>query len=200
MKPHITRYTKTAIILHWVIGLLLLVMFAFGYYMSDLPKDLPKVETLDLFDLGVYTLQLSEPMTPRAFYFNLHKSIGVTLLALIFIRLFWRFTHAAPDFPATMQAWEKKLADAVHKVLYLLMLAVPLSGLLMAIFSKYGVLWFGIPFIGGLDKPDLREFFQESHEAIGFVLLSLIVLHVVAAIKHKVVDKDEVMQRMSLHG
>jgi cytochrome b561 len=200
MNQHKTRYTKTAIILHWVIGLLILGMFAFGYYMSDVPKDLPKVETLNLFDLGVYNLQLSEPVTPRAFYFNLHKSIGVTLLALIFIRLIWRITHTAPDFPATMQAWEKKLADAVHKVLYLLMLAVPLSGLLMAIFSKYGLLWFGIPFIGGLDKPGLREFFQESHEAIGFVLLTLIVLHVLAAIKHKLVDKDEVMQRMSLRG
>ena len=198
MKQLVQRYTKTAIILHGVVAILLLAMFALGFYMSDLPKELPKIESLDLFDLGVLNIALSEPMTPRAFYFNLHKSVGVTLLALILLRLFWRLSHAVPDFPATMKAWEKKLADAVHKTLYLLMLAVPLTGLLMAIFSKYGVIWFGIPLISGLDNESVREIFKELHEFIGIVLLALIVLHVLAAIKHKVVDKDDVMRRMSL--
>ncbi len=193
------RYNKVAIILHWLIGFAILLMFALGFWMSELPKDLPKTETLDLFNLGLYTMPLGEPMSPRAFYFNLHKSIGVTLLVLIVFRLYWRFANRAPAFPATMQPWEKKLADFVHKLMYLLMVVMPVSGILTAINSKYGVLWFGVPVLGGLDNPDMREIFKEAHEAIGTLLLVLIGLHIAAAIKHKVVDKDDVMARMSLH-
>lgn len=192
------RYNKVAIILHWVTGIIILLMFALGAWMHELPKDLPKAGTLDLFDWGIFTLTLSEPLSPRAFYFNLHKSIGVTLLALIVLRVYWRLTHLPPAFPATMQAWEKKIADFAHKLLYVLMVALPLSGVLMAINSKYGILWFGLPLAEGLDNPDLREMFKEAHEVIGMLLLLLIVLHIVAAIKHKVVDKDEIMARMSM--
>ncbi len=199
MNQTVQRYTKTAIVLHWLTGLLILAMFALGFYMSDLPKDLPKVGSLDLFDLGVYSLQFSEPVTPRAFYFNLHKSCGVTLLALILLRVFWRLAYAAPDFPATMQAWEKKLADWMHKSLYLLIVAMPLTGLLTTYYSKYGLLWFGVPLLSGHDNPGLRDVFKESHEVVGWLLLALIVLHILSAVKHKIVDKDEVMQRMSLH-
>lgn len=192
------RYTKVAIILHWLVGLVILVMFALGIWMSDLPKDALKVETLDLFEWGVYTFSLAEPVTPRAFYFNLHKSIGVTLLALIAFRVYWRITHVPPGFPATMQSWEKKVATAAHNFLYVLMVAMPVSGLLMAINSKYGIAWFGLPLVGGLDNAGMREAFKEVHEMTGLVLLFLIVVHIIAAIKHKIVDKDEIMARISL--
>jgi cytochrome b561 len=192
------RYNKVAIILHWFIGLAILLLFALGFWMSELPKDLPKSATIDLFDFGLYTLTLPEPLSPRAFYFNLHKSIGVTLLVLIGFRIFWRLTHAAPAFPATMQKWEQQVAEGVHKLLYLLMIVMPISGVLTAVYSKYGILWFGIPLVGGLDNAGLRDVFKEAHEAIGVALLVLIGLHVVAALKHKLVDKDDVMKRMSL--
>lgn len=192
------RYNKVAVILHWFIGLFILLMFALGFWMGDLPKDLPKTETLDLFNWGIYTITLHEPASPRTFYFNLHKSIGVTLLALIIFRIFWRLTNKAPDFPSTMRAWEKTLAEYVHKLLYLLMVAMPLSGVLTAVNSKYGILWFGIPLLGGMDNPAMRDVYKEAHEFIGTVLLILVLLHIAAAIKHKVVDKDDVMARMSL--
>lgn len=198
MNNTVQRYNKIAVILHGLVGLLLLGMFALGFWMHELPKEL-KVESLDLFNLGIHTLNFQEPTSLRAFYFNLHKSIGVTVLALILFRVYWKLTHAAPEFPATMKAWEKKLANAVHKALYLLMLAMPVSGALMAVFSKYGIVWFGIPLVAGLDNTGMREMFKEAHEMIGAALLLLIVLHVVAAIKHKIVDKDDVMKRMSMH-
>lgn len=194
----VQRYNKVSIILHWLVGLALLCMFAVGFWMSDLPKDAPKAATLDLFNWGIYTLTFPEPLSPRAFYFNLHKSLGVTLLALILFRLFWRLTHPVPALPSTMKSWEKTLAEVVHKSMYVLMLVMPVSGLLMAVYSKYGVVWFGIPLISGLDIPVVRDAFKESHEMIGIVLLAVIVLHTLAAIKHKVVDKDDVMKRMSL--
>ena len=199
MTQSASRYTKTAIILHWLIGLLLLAMLAFGIWMHELPKEL-KVESLDLFNWGLYTVVFSEPTSLRTFYFNLHKSIGVTLLALIVFRVYWRLSHPAPDYPATLKSWEKKLADLTQKAMYLLMVAMPVSGVLMATYSKFGIKWFGLTLIEGLDQPELRDLFKEAHEMIGMTLLALIVLHVAAAIKHKVIDKDEVMKRMSLHG
>lgn len=200
MNNTVQRYTKTAIILHWLVGLLIIGMLAMGLWMSELPKDAPKSAVFDLFDMGIYTVTLSEPVTVRTFYFNLHKSFGMTLLVLILFRLFWRLGHAAPALPAAMKAWEKKLSHAVHHSLYLLMLVMPLSGFIMSVYSKYGILWFGMPLVKGLDNPELRDLFKEVHEITAWLLIIVIVLHVAAAIKHKVIDKDEVMKRMSLHG
>ena len=111
MNSTTARYTKTAKILHWLIAIVIFGMFALGWYMSDLPKEAPKQMAYDLFDWGIYTWHLSEEASPRTFYFNLHKSIGVTLLGLIFIRIVWRFTHKPPAILSSYQAWERKLAN-----------------------------------------------------------------------------------------
>ncbi len=198
MNQSISRYTKTAIILHWLIALGVFAMFALGWYMSDLPKEAPKLMSLDVFDLGIYTWQFSEETSARAFYFNLHKSIGVTLFALILIRLFWRITHRPPAMLPSLKAWERKLATGAHHLLYLLMVALPASGLIMAINSKYGLVWFGVNLIHGLDNKDMREFFKESHEVIGVIILLVIILHIAGALKHQFIDKDETSKRMSL--
>jgi cytochrome b561 len=196
MNQVATRYTKTAKILHWLIALGIFGMFALGWYMSELPKEGPKQMAYDLFDWGIYTWTLSEEASPRTFYFNLHKSIGITILALIIVRIFWRLTHKAPAMLASYKAWETKLASGVHRLLYVLMLALPLSGLVMAVASKYGVKWFGLEFIGGLDNTPLREVFKEAHEIIGVVILLIIILHILGALKHKFIDKDETLDRM----
>jgi cytochrome b561 len=193
-----SRYTKTAIILHWLIAIFIFGMFALGWYMSDLPKEAPKQTTFDLFDLGIYTLQLGEGVSPRAFYFNLHKSLGITIFALILIRILWRITHKPPALLTTYKAMELKVASGAHHLLYLLMVAVPLTGLIMAIYSKYGVKWFGLDFISGLDNKPIREAFVEAHELIGIFLLVVIAVHVAGALKHKFIDKDETLSRMSL--
>ena len=196
MNQSNTRYTKTAKVLHWLIAIAIFGMFALGWYMSDLPKEGPKQLAYDLFDWGVYTWNLSEEASPRTFYFNLHKSIGVTILALIVIRIFWRLSHKAPAMLASYKAWETKLASGVHRLLYVLMVALPLSGLVMAVASKYGVKWFGLEFIGGLDNTPLREAFKETHEIIGVVILLIIIVHILGALKHKFIDKDETLNRM----
>jgi cytochrome b561 len=196
MNQVATRYTKTAKILHWLIALGIFGMFALGWYMSELPKEGPKQIAYDLFDWGIYTWTLSEEASPRTFYFNLHKSIGITILALVVVRIFWRITHKAPAMLASYKAWETKLASGVHRLLYVLMVALPLSGLVMAVASKYGVKWFGLEFIGGLDNTSLREVFKEAHEIIGVVILLIIILHILGALKHKFIDKDETLDRM----
>ncbi|MEO6118840.1 MAG: cytochrome b [Methylotenera sp.] len=193
-----TRYTKTAVVLHWLIAISILGMFALGWYMSGLPKEAPKQMAYDLFDLGLYTWQLAEEASPRTFYFNLHKSIGVTIFALIAIRILWRLTHRPPALLSTYQAWERKLATATHHLLYLLMIALPVSGVIMATYSKYGIKWFGVPFIKGLDNNDMREVFKDVHEVIGLIILVMIILHIAGALKHKFIDKDDTLKRMSL--
>lgn len=193
-----TRYSKVAIVLHWLIALLIFGMLALGWYMSDLPKDAPKVMSLDLFNWHIHTVQFKEAMSARSFYFNLHKSFGVTLLVLILLRVYWRVTHTPPVLPASIAAWQLKAAKASHHLLYLLMVLMPLSGLIMGAYSKYGVKWFGITIIAGLDNEPLRSAFQEVHETIAWLLLGLVVIHILAALKHKFMDKDEVMSRMSL--
>jgi cytochrome b561 len=198
MKQTPSRYTKTAIILHWLIAIFIALMFVLGWYMAELPKEAPKQMAYDLFDLGVYTWQVAEEISPRTFYFNLHKSLGLTVLALIVLRILWRITHTPPAALSSYKAIEKKVATATHHSLYLLMLVVPVTGLTMAINSKYGVKWFGIDVIAGLDNKPVRDFFECTHEFVGIVLLVLIGIHLLGALKHKFIDKDDTMSRMSL--
>ena len=193
-----TRYTKTAVLLHWLIAICIFVMFALGWYMSDLPKEAPKQIAYDLFDWGIYTWQLSEEASPRTFYFNLHKSLGITIFALIIARIVWRITHKPPAMLASYKAWERKLATGTHHLLYLLMFALPLSGVVMAIASKYGIKWFGLEFIGGIDNKAVRELFKEMHEIIGVIILVLIIIHILGALKHKFIDNDDTLKRMTL--
>src|SRR5450830_777899 len=193
-----TRYTRTAVILHWLIGLGIIFMLALGWYMCDLPKEGAKTAVFDLFDLGLYHWQLAEPASPRTFYFNLHKSIGVTVLALVALRILWRITHKPPEMLESHKPWEKKLAHATHHTLYFLMIAMPLSGLIMTIYSKYGPSWFGIKLIAGLDDNAKRETFVQIHEFLALVFAVVIVLHVLGALKHKFIDKDDTLKRISL--
>ena len=196
MNHPTTSYTKTAKVLHWLIAIGIFGMFALGWFMSELPKEAPKQIAYDLFNLGVYTWNLSEEISPRTFYFNLHKSIGVTIFALILIRILWRITHRPPALLASYKAWESKLASGAHHLLYLLMVALPLSGIIMAIYSKYGIKWFGIELIKGLDNKDMRELFYEAHEIIGLIILLVIIVHIIGALKHKFIDKDDTLKRM----
>ena len=191
-----TSYTKTAKLLHWLIAIGIFSMFALGWWMTELPKEAPKQTAFDLFNLGFYTWQTSDEISPRSFYFNLHKSIGVTILAFIAFRVFWRITHKAPALLANYKTWERKLATGTHHLLYLLMVILPVSGVIMATYSKYGIKWFGMPLVKGLDNNAMREIFKEAHEIIGVVILLVLALHIVGALKHKLIDKDDTLKRM----
>ena len=193
-----THYTKTAVILHWLIALGIFGMFALGWFMSDIPKEAPKQLSFDLFNWGIYTWQVSEEISPRSFYFNVHKSFGVTIFALILLRIIWRLTHTPPALLSSYKAIERKLANGTHRLLYLLMLVLPLSGVIMATYSKYGIKWFGMNFIKGLDNNPMRELYKSIHEIVGLILLAFVVIHILGALKHKLIDKDDTLKRMSL--
>ena len=191
-----TKYTNVAIALHWLIGIAILFMFILGWFMTELPKESAKTTSFDIFNLGLMTWEVAKEESPRAFYFNLHKSIGLTILMLIVLRMYWRFTHRPPAFLNSMKLWEKRLAKATHHSLYLLMFLIPLSGTIMSAGSKYGIKWFGIKVIPGFDDKAIRELFFEFHEIFGLLLLLLLIFHILGAIKHSIIDKDGTLRRM----
>lgn len=178
--PHVIStkshsYGKPAIALHWIIAILIIGMILLGYYMADIPKGTPG----------------------RAFYFNLHKSFGVMAGVLILLRLIWRLTHRAPPLPGSMPRWEASAAKWSHRLLYLCMVLQPTVGYLSSSFNKYGVKFFGLPLPQwGWENPYLRDLFGDAHEIIGAILATLIVIHVLAAFKHLLIDRDGIFQRM----
>ena len=191
-----TKYTNVAIVLHWLIGIAILFMFILGWFMTELPRETPKTSSFDIFNLGLVTWEVAKEQSQRTFYFHLHKSIGLTILMLVVLRVYWRFTHRPPAFLSSMKPWEKKLATATHHSLYLLMILIPLAGIIMSAASKYGVKWFGIKVIPGFNDKGVRDLFLEFHEIFGLLLLLLLILHILGAVKHSIVEKDGTLRRM----
>ena len=174
-----TRYDPVAVTLHWVIALSIFAMIPLGFFMEDLPISIK-------FD--AYTI---------------HKSLGITVLALSLLRLIWRLLNPPPALPEGMKPYEKFLAHAAHWGLYFLMIAMPLTGWLMvSAMRKYPTVffWLGeVPFIPmpqGIDAKATAEWFEEIHELLAFGAIALIALHVAAALKHHYIYKDTTLTRM----
>ncbi|WP_186247715.1 cytochrome b [Burkholderia gladioli] len=169
-------YTRTAIALHWLIALLIICGFSLGWVMTDIPGFTPT----------------------KLKYFSWHKWIGVTVFALAVIRVLWRATHAAPPLPAGTSRFAKCAAHAVHGLLYLLMLAIPITGYLYSSASNIPVVYLGLIPLPRLIDPDpvLKETLKTLHIFLNYTLLALVALHVLAALKHQVVDRDGVLGRM----
>jgi cytochrome b561 len=176
--PALARYTVTAIVLHWAIAALLLAEFAHGWWMQTIPKQPPGL---------------------RADAFNLHKSVGLALLALALLRLGWRLAHRPPALPP-MPRWQRVAARANHAILYAMMFALPLSGYLGSVFSGYPIRWFGIALPAwGWDDPVLKLWMSSVHLATGWVLAACTCLHVAGTVKHALAG-DRVFARMGFAG
>lgn len=170
-----TRYTGVAIALHWLMAPMLLGSIAMGLYMVEL-------------DLSPQKLKL----------YSWHKWAGVTLFLLACIRVLWRLAHPAPPLPANLPRWQHGVAHATHLAIYLLLFAIPLSGWLMSSAFGFQVVYLGVLPIPGLlaKNKELAEQLKEVHEILNITLWILLFLHVVAALKHHVIDRDSVLHRM----
>lgn len=182
-----SRYSKLAIILHWLIAGLMVINIALV-----LPVDLlPDSWTRPIIDT--------------------HKSIGITVLGLGLMRLLWRISHRPPSLPLDYKRWERISAHLVHGLLYALILALPLSGWMhdsawkdaathpMKLFGL--VPWPRIEWITAIDpvyKEHLHGLFGAWHTALGYMLYALFALHVGAALKHQLIDRHAELQRMGL--
>lgn len=170
-----TRYTSTAIALHWLMALLLIGLFGLGLYMSDLPLSPQKLKL-----------------------YSWHKWAGVSAFLLVLLRLAWRIGHRPPALPAAMPGWQKTAAEGLHHLLYLLMIVIPLSGWLMSSAKGFQTVYFGIiPLPDLLQKnKELGELLEWVHSSLNFTLAGLVVAHIAAALKHHLFDRDEVLARM----
>jgi len=178
-------YSGFAKLLHWLIALVIAGMVGLGVYMTEVEGDLE------------YKLWL----------YQIHKSFGVTLFALLVIRLAWRQISPPPPMPATMAGWEQRAAKVAHVGLYVLMFALPLSGWARVSASTLSVPTqvFGlftlphIPFLAALpseDKQVLEPIFQTIHWAFAWTLVAVVALHAAAALRHAFILRDNVMTRM----
>jgi cytochrome b561 len=169
------RYPRTAVVLHWMLALLILALLGTGWYMVGIPRNTPD----------------------RAFYYNLHKSLGIVAAAFIVALIVHRLRHEAPPLPAPMPEWEKRSAVANHRLFYVFMVLVTVAGYLTSSFSKYGPKLFGIPLPHwGWDDAALRENFAAVHRVSALIFAVLIAIHIAAALKHLLRDRDGVFQRM----
>lgn len=169
------NYTKTAIFLHWLMAFGLIVAFSLGIYMTELPFSPQKLK-----------------------FYAWHKWLGITLFTLVIIRLTWRLTHPIPQFSATMSIWERHAAQFVHFLLYFLMLAIPLSGWLMSSAAGFPVVflgWIPLPDLVAKNK-ELADLFKQIHWTFNLSLFSLVILHLLAALKHHFIVKDNVLVQM----
>lgn len=162
---------------HWTVVLLILAQAILGLVMVELPRR-PNV-------IAVYSV---------------HKSLGLTILALAVLRLAWRLFDRRPDEPATMPRWQALAARCGHALLYVLLFAVPLSGWAFDSASSLRPLfWWGLlrmPSLTGGPRPDLKETAEDAHEMLFWLLVFVAAGHAAAALWHHFHDRDGVLRRM----
>ena len=167
-------YAPIAVFLHWVLAFLFFVLIGLGWYMMSI-----------------------EDEPGSGWYFDLHKSVGTVAAMLILVRAAWRLANTPDALPFNVPLWQAAGSRAIHWLLYVAMVAMPLAGIAGAMLSKSGVNFFGwtIPRLFAPNH-DLAEVFFGAHSIIAWAFVGLISIHVLAALKHLVIDKDGVFQRM----
>jgi cytochrome b561 len=179
------KYTKVAVVLHWLISPLIITNVALGIMHDHVPDDQVR------------------------FVIDTHKSIGITVLGLAIMRILWRVSHKPPALPTTYQVWERKLSHAVHWLLYILMFALPITGWIHDSAWKaapthpmtlFGIVpWPRIPMVMNLDpvaKEQIHDAFGMVHGNLGLILIVVFFLHIAGALKHQFIDKEKELQRM----
>ena len=171
-------YSKSSKIIHWLMALLIIFLLGLGIYMEEF---------------------LAKESSNRMEIYNLHKSLGVLAIILIFTRIANRIIHKAPAPLKTLKNWEKTASHAAHILLYILMVIIPISGYLMSNSFGYQVKFFGIelPFL--VEKNfEIGKIFAKTHTYSAFSILGIITIHILGVIKHRFFDNKEndVLKRM----
>jgi cytochrome b561 len=169
------RYPPTVIVLHWTIAAAMVGLVVLGWWMQMIPK---------------------EPVGPRADAYNLHKSVGLATLLLMFARLTWRATHRPPELPP-LPLWQARAATAVHALLYAGMFVAALSGYLGSATSGYPVKFFGwvLPVWAGANTA-VKDACSIVHLVSNWALVAAIGVHVVATFYHQWALRDGLLWRM----
>jgi len=167
------RYTPVAMFLHWAIAALIVAGWTLPHIRGFMPQD-------------------------RAAIMDLHRSVGMTVFALLLVRLVWRLFHRPPALPKSTAPVLRWAAHAGHAVLYLLMLGVPLCGMLLTWFAGRGIAVWGLFTVPAPLAPseNLHRTFEDLHGLLGNALIWLAGFHAAAALLHHHVLKDGLLDRM----
>jgi cytochrome b561 len=170
-----TRWGQAAQFFHWLILVLLVIQVTLATLADDLPLGMKKLALLAR-----------------------HKSVGITILGLVVLRLLWRWMNSTPELPDTLKPYERVLANLTHAGLYIVLFAMPLSGWIMSSARGFPVSWFGFIQLPDLVAKNQRlyDVMVETHETLAWVLYTIVLLHVAAALKHHFLLKDNVLRRM----
>lgn len=174
MTEPVLRYNAVARALHWAIALLIIA--------------------------NVVLALLHEPLEHVLWMIPTHKSIGMTVLFLSLFRLYWRLTHKVPPMPAGMPKWKIGVAHLIHWSFYAMIILVPLSGWVMSSAGKWPISWFSLfdfPKFAVTKTDPIVGIAHEAHEVLGLLFIPLVVIHVVAALHHHIVMKNDVLLRMT---
>lgn len=182
-KNTTARYGAVSQALHWLIVALIITQYVLAELAESAGEDRAAHPAAALQQLALLAR---------------HKSVGLTILMLALVRLLWRFFSAPPPFPTSMPRWQVWVAKLTHYTFYALLFLLPVSGLVMSAASNYPVSYFGLFTIPNLVAPDetLKEIMKERHEMLFDILVVVAFVHVVAALKHHFVDRDDVLRRM----
>jgi len=170
----IEKYNNIAIILHWLIAIIIILQLGCGLWMTNAIKN-------------------EETRKIAYEFYKYHKSFGLLILILSLIRLIWRFYHKPPQMPKNMTKIEIFLANSTHIILYFLIIAIPFSGWLMTSSSSFGI---ATMFFGLFEWPQISFIFNISHALMSRLMIFLLILHILAALKHQFINKDKLINRI----
>jgi cytochrome b561 len=160
---------------HWSVAILVIGLLVGGLTMTDLKTSPEKFKL-----------------------YALHKSVGLTVLALMLLRFAWRGIDPRPHDLAGLPPAARFAARAAHRLFYVVLLAMPISGWVYNSAANFPLQWFGLvqlPAIVAADK-ELKHLAHEVHEWLAWTLIALLLVHVAAALKHHFIDGDDTLRRM----
>ncbi|WNO62285.1 cytochrome b [Rheinheimera sp. MMS21-TC3] len=176
LKNGSSHYGLISVVIHWLMALAVFALFALGFWMVDLSYYSQWYRTAPYW----------------------HKSVGILLAIVLLVRISWRFISPPPKAIATHKPWETKLAGLAHLLLYLGLVILVISGYLISTEDGRAITvfdWFDVPAAGALfaNQADIAGL---VHEYTAYGLITMAVLHGLAAIKHHLIDKDHTLKRM----
>jgi cytochrome b561 len=188
-KYDLPTYTPTARGLHWLIAFLIFIQLPLGFYMSYRGNDMPSVNEKGEAVKGVW-----DGLTD--FMYSSHKLIGLTVFALIVLRLLYRLTRGAPRSDPTVPPALTGVSHLVHWALYALLIAMPIIGYKAISYGDYlDVFGVHLPAITEKNEALSKEVF-EWHETGAYLIIAFVTLHIIAAVYHRFIRKDRVVERM----
>ncbi len=169
------RYGRIAKFFHWLIAILIICMLIAGFTMINMQANLQKWQI-----------------------YSIHKATGLVVLILVFLRFIWRAINIKVDYAANIPNWMRLLANISHKLLYMMMFAMPISGIGMSLFAKHEISFYGL-FIIKPFEPNflLAKFLASIHFYSAILLVFLISIHIAAALFHHFILKDNTLRKIT---